>query len=103
MKAPLTPKVILLLVLLVFLFFLNGCTEGDTLIIQNSKLTKVLDVNDLNGTQGQIPFMNQDGNLLDLSSALDFNKDTNALGLNTGKVFVDVNGDWVFCDNNSGC
>lgn len=85
------------------LLFLAGCTSSDTIIIQNNKLTKVLDVNDLNGTQGQIPFINVDGNLLDLSSAFDFNKDTNTLGVGVGSFFVDVNGDWVFCDNNSGC
>jgi len=50
-----------------------------------------------------------DGNALEVQSGFDFNSDTNTLSVQNygvssmGKFFIDVNGDWVYCDNNSGC
>ena len=55
-----------------------GCTGSDTFIIQNAKLNKLFDAN-IVGSQGLIPFINFDGNALEVQSGFDFNSDTNTL------------------------
>jgi hypothetical protein len=55
-----------------------GCTGSDTFIIQNTKLSKFFDVN-IVGQQGLVPFINFDGNALEVQRGFDFNSDTNTL------------------------
>jgi len=81
----------ILIALTLFLLFF-GCTSPDTFIIQNAKISKVIDVNDLNGSVGQVPFLNEDGNLLSLQSGFDFNSDTNSLNIkNVESESINVN------------
>jgi hypothetical protein len=69
--------IFLLLLLFSFSLFM-GCTGSDTFIIQNTKLNKLFDAN-IVGQQGLIPFINFDGNALEVQSGFDFNSDTNTL------------------------
>jgi hypothetical protein len=106
-KTSFTSFALILVCLFSFSLFM-GCTGSDTFIIQNTKLQKLFDAN-IVGSQGLVPFISVDGNALEVQSGFDFNSDTNTLSVQNygvssiGKFFVDVNGDWVYCDNNSGC
>jgi hypothetical protein len=75
-RKTITP-IFLLLLLFSFSLFM-GCTGSDTFIIQNTKLQKLFDAN-IVGSQGLIPFLNSDGNALEVQSGFDFNSDTNTL------------------------
>jgi len=72
------PSFALVLVCLFSFSLLLGCTGSDTFIIQNTKLQKLFDAN-IVGSQGLIPFINFDGNALEVQSGFDFNSDTNTL------------------------
>jgi hypothetical protein len=84
-------KPLLVCVVLLFIFLLLGCTGSDTFVIQNTKLNKLFDGN-VGGDSGLVPFLNEDGNLLEVQTGFDFNVDTNTLstgcvGLGDGNVF----------------
>lgn len=77
------------LILLIMLFSISLVNN----IVINSS-TQVFDGN-VFGEPGQIPFVNLDGNLLEVSNGLNFNKDTNTLStgcveLSDGNVYCDA-------------
>jgi len=89
--------IVLILFLLVF-----GCTSPDTFIINNVKVSKIIDVNDFNGVSGQIPFFNLDGNKFTIQDGFDFNSDTNTLNtknVSTNIIWNDTNHDYgtIYC------
>lgn len=78
-------KIVVVSLILLFFALMFGCTGSDTFIINQTKLEKLFDGN-VSGDSGLIPFLNLDGNALEVSSGFDFNKDTNTLS--TGCVML---------------
>lgn len=80
-------KEIIILFSIILLVLFLGCTQDkNTYIISNTNLNKIFDAN-IVGSQGEIPFINADGNLLEVRKGFDFNKDTNTMFINN----IDVN------------
>ena len=72
--------IILFLIITGAVMFMVG-GSNDTIVINNANLNKFFDTNTV-GEVGNIPFINFDGNALEVQSGFDFNKDTNMLTVN---------------------